>query len=147
MFKKILEKEVLMALGCTEPIAVSLCAAAAYNIIGGNIKSVICKANSNIIKNATSVYIPKTNGLFGMKAAVASGIISNEPNLKMELLKNLDEKKANHIRELLEKNIIEIIPYNTEKSLYINIVVETDNGIGEAAIEHEHSNISLVRKL
>lgn len=145
--KRILEKEVLMALGCTEPIAVALCAAAAYNaVLGEKIKSVSCFANSNIIKNATSVYIPNTNGLCGMKAAVASGIISNEPNLKMELLKNLDESKILKIHELIGKDIILVSPEITDKGLFIKVIVETENGTGECIIENSHSNISLIKK-
>lgn len=145
--KNILEQEILMALGCTEPIAVALCAATAYNIIGGEkIKSVICLANSNIIKNATSVYIPNTGGLYGMKSAVAAGIISNEPELKMELLKNLNSEKIKKIKFLLENEIIEVLPYKTDKSIHIDVIVKTENGVGQCIIENSHSNITLIRK-
>lgn len=144
--KAILEKEILPALGCTEPIAVAYAAAAAYKEIEGDIQSIECEANGNIIKNVTSVIIPGTNNLYGMKAAVAAGIASNSPELKLELLSTLDESKNAEIVSLLNKNIITVKPAKTDKSLYIKVKVTTEKGYAAAIIQDCHDNIILIEK-
>lgn len=145
--KNILENEILMALGCTEPIAVSYASAAAYDAIGGeNISSVECLANGNIIKNATSVIIPNSNGLYGMKAAVACGIAARAPELKLEVLSVLNEEKLQKVYDLLSQEKVSVKPFFTDKAIYIKVKVVTENGYGEAVIENSHDNVVWIGK-
>lgn len=144
--KNILEKEILPALGCTEPIAVAYAAATAYKTIEGNISSVECEASSNIIKNVTSVIIPGTNGLCGMKAALAAGIAAKTPELKMEVLSSLDDNKVIELNNILTEDYLIVKASKNLKALYIEVKIITDNGYALVVIEDNHDNIVYIER-
>ena len=75
-FIKILEEELLPAMGCTEPIAVAYCAAMARKTLGAAPDRVVVEASGNIIKNVKSVIVPNTGHLRGIPAAAAAGIVA-----------------------------------------------------------------------
>ena len=68
---KILEEELVPAMGCTEPIAIAYGAALARETLGSLPQKVIISASGNIIKNVKSVVVPNTGGLRGIPAAAA----------------------------------------------------------------------------
>ena len=72
--RKILKKSILPALGCTEPIAVALAAAAAYARIGGEILRIHVTVDKNVYKNALRVTIPGTSER-GLEIAAALGAL------------------------------------------------------------------------
>ena len=61
-YVKILEEELVPAMGCTEPIAVAYCAARAAEALGARPESVDVRASASIIKNVKSVVVPNTKG-------------------------------------------------------------------------------------
>lgn len=146
IMKHILEKEILPAFGCTEPIALAYAAAMAYKEIGGNVLSLECKASGNIIKNVTSVIIPGTNGLYGMKAALAAGIAAKTPELKMEILSSLNDVKRVELNKLLNENKIIVQAIESDKSLYIEVKVTSDKGYAMVLIEDNHDNIIYIER-
>ena len=75
----ILKEELLPAMGCTEPIAISYCAAIAKKHLTGEPTHVLIEASGNIIKNVKSVVVPNTEGLKGIPAAAAAGIVAGDP--------------------------------------------------------------------
>ena len=72
----VLERELIPALGCTEPIAVAFCAAKARSLLGRLPQKVDVQVSGNIIKNVKSVIVPHTDGARGIEAAVAIGIVA-----------------------------------------------------------------------
>lgn len=142
----IMTKEILPAYGCTEPIAVAYAAAAAAKNADGQIEQIQCEVSGNIIKNVASVIIPGTNGLYGMKAAIAAGVVARTPELKLEVLSSLDESKLPNLNELLAKNIITVKPAMNSKSLYIKLKINTNNGCCVVLIEDVHDNIVFIEK-
>ena len=83
-FVQILKEELGPAFGCTEPIAIAYCAAEARTVLGVLPEKVEILASGNIIKNVKSVIVPNTDGLKGIPAAAAAGIIGGdaEKNLR-----------------------------------------------------------------
>ena len=75
-FIKILEEELLPAMGCTEPIALAYAAATARKVLGELPDRVVVGASGSIIKNVKSVIVPNTNHLKGIPAAAAAGIVA-----------------------------------------------------------------------
>ena len=65
-YVKILEEELVPAMGCTEPIAVAYAAALARKALGEMPQSVEVHVSANIIKNVKSVVVPHTGGLRGI---------------------------------------------------------------------------------
>ena len=79
----ILRRELVPAMGCTEPIAVAFCAAQARSVLGKMPDKVVIQASGNIIKNVKSVIVPHTGGLRGLEAAAAVGILLGMPKISL----------------------------------------------------------------
>ena len=79
-YVQILKEELVPATGCTEPIALSYCASKARDILQVKPKRCLVEVSGNIIKNVKSVVVPNTNGLKGIEAAVAAGIVAGDAN-------------------------------------------------------------------
>ena len=90
---RLLECELVPAMGCTGPIAIALTASHAAAALGTSPTAVSVLVSGNIIKNVKSVIVPNTNGQRGIRAAVAAGIIACAPKRELEVLSALDEKK------------------------------------------------------
>ena len=85
----ILRSELIPAMGCTEPIALALTAAIAKKHLEGDVTDVHISTSGNIIKNAKSVTVPHTNGLKGIDAACAAGIVAGDPDAGLEVLSRI----------------------------------------------------------
>ena len=70
---ELIKKEVIPAIGCTEPIAVALCVAKAAETLGVKPEKIDVLLSANILKNAMGVGIPGT-GMVGLPIAVALGV-------------------------------------------------------------------------
>ena len=70
----LINREVVPAIGCTEPIAVALCTARAAELLGSRPEKVAVRLSANILKNAMGVGIPGT-GMIGLPIAVALGVV------------------------------------------------------------------------
>ena len=77
----ILRHELIPALGCTEPIAIALCAAKAKQVLGRMPETVEVRCSGNIIKNVKGVTVPNSGGMKGIEAAAVLGIIGGNPAL------------------------------------------------------------------
>lgn len=73
---RILEEELIPAMGCTEPIALAYAAAKAREVLGCLPDTVQIGASGSIIKNVKSVIVPNTDHLRGIPAAAAAGIVA-----------------------------------------------------------------------
>ena len=56
----LIKREVVPAIGCTEPVAVALCVAKAAELLGKEPEHIEVRLSSNILKNAMGVGIPGT---------------------------------------------------------------------------------------
>ena len=72
---ELIKKEVIPAIGCTEPIAVALCVAKAAETLGVKPEKIEVLLSANILKNAMGVGIPGT-GMVGLPIAVRSVSLS-----------------------------------------------------------------------
>jgi L-cysteine desulfidase len=140
--------EVAPALGCTEPVAIALCSAAAASLLSDteNIKSIEVGLDPNLYKNALAVAIPGTNGKSGLNLAVALGIIIKNPELKLEILSLADDKVLKAAEELVKKGIIKVNLLNDKKGIYIDTKIITDVESSRAIIENYHNNITALYK-
>jgi L-cysteine desulfidase len=82
-------------MGCTEPICLAYAAAKAREILGEMPDKVDILASGNIIKNVKSVIVPNTNGMKGLKASVAIGIVGGNAEKELEVIANVtpEQKK------------------------------------------------------
>ena len=68
--KSLMEQEIVPAIGCTEPIAVSLCVAKTSELLEHRPEKIDVFLSPNVIKNAMGVGIPGTN-MIGLPIAIA----------------------------------------------------------------------------
>lgn len=141
--RAILEKELVVALGCTEPVAIALAAATAKSQVNGDILEVTVKASGNIIKNAKSVGIPGMSGK-GLDFSAALGVVAGNPERKLEVLEGLTEKDESLAFKLLEEGKVKASQADTSKRLYIEVFVQTDQQNARVVISDNHSNITLI---
>lgn len=139
----ILEKELVIALGCTEPVAIALAAATAKSYAKGQIEKIILKASGNIIKNAKSVGIPGMTSS-GLDFAAALGVVSGDPTKQLELLDGLTFEDEQSALRLIEEGKVLSGQADTPKRLYIEVTVKTNQNTTKVVISDNHSNITLI---
>ena len=71
---ELIHRQVVPAIGCTEPIAVALCAAKAKELLGCTPERIDVRLSANVLKNAMGVGIPGT-GMIGLPIAIALGVL------------------------------------------------------------------------
>jgi len=85
---RLIHREVVPAIGCTEPMAVALCVARATELLGERPQHIRLRLSANILKNAMGVGIPGTGGMIGLPIAVALGAIGGKSCLGLEVLRD-----------------------------------------------------------
>ncbi|MEH6993684.1 L-serine ammonia-lyase, iron-sulfur-dependent, subunit alpha [Neobacillus drentensis] len=141
--ESILEKELVIALGCTEPVAIALAAATAKSYAKGQIEEIVLKASGNIIKNAKSVGIPGMTSS-GLDFAAALGAVAGDPLKQLEVLDGLTFDDELSALKLIEKGKVSSGQADTPKRLYIEVSLKTNQHTSRVVISDNHSNISLI---
>lgn len=145
-YVQILKEELVPAMGCTEPIALSYCASKARDILQTKPKRCLVEVSGNIIKNVKSVIVPNTNGLKGIEAAVAAGIVAGDADKVLEVIANVKEEEIFNIKEYLSNHCIEVRPLDSEHILDIKITLYSDDEYVLVRIINQHTNIVLIEK-
>lgn len=145
-YLSILEEELVVAIGCTEPIAVVYAAAKAGEVLEKLPEKIQIKCSGNFIKNAKSVEIPNGNGLKGILACVALGMIVKGSDKELEILDHVTEEQLLEAKKLLERDRITLEKLETSEKLHI--VVECFAGDDKVMVElkRTHHNISKIVK-
>jgi len=107
-YVKILEEELVPAMGCTEPIAVAYAAAKAREVLGKMPEETLLQVSGSIIKNVKSVVVPNTNGLKGLEAAAAAGIVAGKAEKELEVVSEVTEEEKTEIAAWLKKDNIRV---------------------------------------
>ncbi len=142
----LLHREVIPAIGCTEPIAVSLCVAKACETLGTLPKRIKVLLSPNIYKNAMGVGIPNT-GMTGLPIAVALGAVAGRSEYELEVLKDADSAAVERAKSYLESADIKIdIDRQTAQMLYISVEVWSEDESAKAIIEGTHTNFTEVSR-
>lgn len=141
--KDILRMEVAPALGCTEPSAIALGAAAAASLLGDEeITSIEVWVDANIYKNSVAVSIPGTAGLCGLDVASALGAIGGDPELKLEVLEPVDDDVIAKAQKILRAGGVKINLLPDQKGLFIKTAILGERTVAESVIMDSHDNIT-----
>ncbi len=144
---QILKEELVLAMGCTEPIALAYAAAKCREVLGSIPDHVIVQASGSIIKNVKSVIVPNTGHLKGIEAATAAGIIAGDASKELEVISQVSKEQQEEIGRYLKTADIQV--NFLESGLTFDIIVtETTKG-GDTAkvrIANYHTNIVLIEK-
>ncbi len=140
-YVQILKEELIPAMGCTEPIALAYCASQCYDVLKDEIKSVNVYVSGNIIKNVKSVIVPNTNGLKGIEASVAAGVVAGDPSKSLEVISQVTDQQKQAMREFLDSTPIKIIPIESDSALDICVHIEGHSHQAKVRIAGFHTNI------
>ena len=85
----ILREELLVALGCTEPIAIAYAGAKARQLLGVLPEHCRVRCSGNIIKNVKGVIVPNSGGMRGIDVAATLGIVGGDPDRELAVLETV----------------------------------------------------------
>lgn len=141
---ELIKKEVVPALGCTEPIAVALATAKANEFLKGKVLSIAAAVSPNIYKNGMGVGVPGT-GMVGLTIAAALGALCGKSSDKLEVLKYVKPENVEEAKKMIQEGKVNIYPVNIDKKLYIRAVCSDGKDTSEVIIENTHTNIVQVK--
>ncbi|MBR2007895.1 MAG: serine dehydratase subunit alpha family protein [Alistipes sp.] len=142
----LIKREVVPAIGCTEPVAVSLCVARATELLGAKPDSVSVRLSANILKNAMGVGIPGT-GMIGLPIAIALGVLVGRSEYGLEVLKDADEQAVKAGRRFIEEKRISVqLKEGITEKLYIEVTVTASGHYAEAIISGGHTTFVYMRR-
>ena len=142
----LMRRQVVPAVGCTEPIAVALCVARARELLGYEPETVELSLSANILKNAMGVGIPGT-GMIGLPIAVALGALVGRSEYQLEVLKDSDSAAVARGRQFVDEGRITIrLEEDDPDKLYIRALCRGNDHEGEAVIKGHHTSFVYLRR-
>ena len=146
IYVQILKEELVTAMGCTEPIAISYAAARARAVLGELPEKVVVKASGSIIKNVKSVVVPNTGGLRGIEAAAAAGVVCGNENKKLEVLSEIESEDIERIKGYLGQADIKVEYQETGRTFDLSVCVYKEHSQASVRITDYHTNIVQIEK-
>ena len=139
----LLHREVVPALGCTEPIAVALCAARAAEALGCRPTRLDVAVSANLLKNGMGVMVPGT-GEMGLAVAAAAGALGGKSALGLECLRDLDADAAEAARHMAASDAVVLHLPDNDDLLYCLVTATADGHSAAAELRDSHDNITRV---
>lgn len=142
----LVKREVIPAIGCTEPIAVALAVAKACETLGCEPEKITVYLSANVLKNAMGVGIPGT-GMIGLPIAVALGALIGKSEYQLEVLKDSTPQAVEQGKNMIaEKRINICLKDNIEEKLYIETICEAGDETAVATIAGGHTCFVYIAK-
>ena len=136
----LIHKEVVPAIGCTEPMAVALCTARATEQLGCKPEKIEALLSANILKNAMGVGIPGT-GMTGLPISIALGALIGKSAYQLEVLRDLTPDALEAGKQFIEEDRIDIqLKKGISEKLYIEIIVTAGEKQATAVVAKGHTN-------
>ena len=142
----LVNKEVVPAIGCTEPMAVALCTAKAATTLGRRPERIEVFLSPNMLKNAMGVGIPGT-GMIGLPIAVSLGALIGKPEYELEVLKDLTPATLEQGKRYINDADIDIkLKQGNVDKLYIEVVCRAGSDMAMAIISGSHTHFVYVER-
>jgi len=145
-YVEILKRELIPAMGCTEPIAIAYCSAKARAVLGVIPDEAAIEVSGNIIKNVKSVIVPNSGGRRGIEAAAAIGILAGREDLELEVLSMVTEEEKEALGDYIQQTKFTVIPVETPYLLDMAVTVKKEGHTARVRIAQEHTNIIEISK-
>lgn len=142
----ILNEELLVALGCTEPIAIAYAAAKARQELGEMPRDCQVYCSGNIIKNVKGVIVPNSDGMRGMDVAATLGIVGGDPEQELAVLESVTPEDIKLTQQLLKDGFCQCHLVEGVDNLYVRVEVKGDSHSAQVEIQEHHNNITYVEK-
>ena len=146
IYVQILKEELVMAMGCTEPIAISYACAKATQVLDHLPDRIVVKASGSIIKNVKSVIVPHTNGLKGIEVATAAGALYGDADAKLEVLSSATREQIEELPEYVQNTNITVQHIEQGHVFDLEIHVYYEQEHASVRIVDTHTNIVQIEK-
>ena len=142
----LVKREVVPAIGCTEPMAVALAAARCTEILGGVPKQLTVELSANMLKNAMGVGIPGT-GMVGLPVAIALGAMAGHSDYQLEVLRDITPEDVEAAKAYIAQQRNSISQKkDTEEKLYIEVTGHNGEDKAKVIIRGGHTHFSYLSK-
>lgn len=138
----LLKKDVVPALGCTEPVCVALCAAYASKQLNNPITKIKLDVNKGIYKNGMSAGIPHCDHV-GLEYAASIGALLKNPEKQLTLFEDIEPDTMTQAELLVPYVSITI---NDSAFIYVKCTLYTSNDTVTCIIKDAHTNIVYLEK-
>ena len=145
-YVRILQEELIPAMGCTEPIAIAYAAAKAREVLDAMPDRVEIGVSSNIIKNVKSVVVPNTDGLKGIEAAAAAGIVGGQADKALEVISSVTSEQKAGMHRFLESTPIQVEAVDNGQIFDILVRLTAGEKTAFVRIAQYHTNIVHIEK-
>jgi L-cysteine desulfidase len=142
LFVDLLHKELVIAMGCTEPAAAALAAASARRALGVSPEKILVRASRDIIKNAMNVGIPNT-ALKGISIAVALGLENADPVAGLNILSHITPAQEKAASRMVDSCQIKLERAENVPSIFIEVRLQADEKVITARIQEEHNKVEV----
>ncbi len=144
--RDLMQREVVLAMGCTEPVAVALAVAKSRETFGQIPDKVEVLLSKNIFKNAMGVGIPGT-GMIGLPIAIALGVVQGRSERGLEIL-DLSAEEIQLSKRWLDEHpeSISIALKDTEEKLYVECICSNKEHTSKAVIAQQHTRFVRIEK-
>ncbi|MBC8570717.1 L-cysteine desulfidase family protein [Zongyangia hominis] len=144
---KILKKELVPALGCTEPIAIAYAAAKARQTLGYLPRRMEVECSGNIIKNVKGVTVPNSGGLKGIEVAATLGAVGGDADAQLNVLQSVTEEDREKTKRLVSAGFCHCTLKEGVENLYILATVWGEGeDYAKVEIKNKHTFITLIEK-
>ncbi|MCJ7684754.1 MAG: L-serine ammonia-lyase, iron-sulfur-dependent, subunit alpha [Desulfobacteraceae bacterium] len=144
--KTLLHLETDPGLGCTEPAAIGLSAAAAVTLLKEKtIESIEVTTDPNIYKNAMGVIIPGSEGQSGIPLAAAMGAVAGDPENRLQVFSTIDKQGLEKAESLLREGKVSAEIKEGQTGLYIQTIIKAGGHTVEAVISGRHDHIESLK--
>jgi L-cysteine desulfidase len=140
--RDLLHLETGPGLGCTEPAAIGLGAAAAASLLNAPEPDAIeVTLDPNLYKNALRVIIPGSGGQCGLELAAALGAVAGDPRLRLQVFSRVDPEAMGRAQALLQANKVRVNLKEGHQGIYVKTVITAGPRTAAALISGRHDHL------
>ncbi len=140
-YEALLRREVIPALGCTEPIACAYAASWAASVLGSKPDSISVSGSRNILKNAMSVGIPGSD-MVGLPIAAALGALGGKPDRQLEVLADITPEQVSESREMVTSGKVSVTQEQDVEPLYVSVTLTSGAHTAKAVVQRCHTQLT-----
>jgi len=145
-YHRILKKELVSAMGCTEPIAIAYAAAKCREVLGVMPQKCRVQCSGNIVKNVMGVTVPNSGGMKGIDVAAVLGILGGDVSRDLQVLETVTDEHIAEAKTLLKEGFCSCSLVQNVENLYILIELTAGSNSALVEIRSYHKNITRIEK-
>lgn len=133
----LLKKEMVVAMGCTEPAASALAGAKAAELLGRTPERVVAYASRDMVKNTMGVGIPNCTDR-GLMTAVCLGICSSNDIKDLSILSVVTDQQRAQAAQLMQNAQLELVDGVPPVYVRVDVFGEGHSASCTVSVEHAH---------